>query len=204
VDLTIAERLVCPRTTHPVTPLVVRADRTEHGHLIEGLAGCPVCQDEWPVHGGVLTMGPRTRHAVEPTPDGDSLAALLTLTDPGAIVIADGLTDETVDVLGSRYGAQLIVMDGASRGAVAAPIDGAMRAPIAAGVARGAALFRSTRSAEFIESVVDALEGSGRIVAATGIAASPRISVLVRDDTMWVGERVAAPVPITPRRRPSQ
>lgn len=200
MDLTIAERLVCPHA-HPVTPLVVRADVTERGHLMEGLAGCPVCMGEWPVHGGVLQLGERAAASVEPAPDADVIAALLSLTEPGVLIVTDGLPGDAVSHLSGTYGAQIVALDDASVRDAAAIIVGAERIPVSSGVLRGAVLLRAARDTDFLASIVRALGPGARVVAADAIPVHSGLSELARDGGVWVGSRVAEPVPVELRRR---
>jgi hypothetical protein len=201
MDLTLAERLICP-LPHERTALVVRADRVANGRLIDGLLGCPVCHGEWPVRGGVARFGPPSgvpaAHA-----DADVLAALLGLVEPGRVVIADGVSAPVSRALALRYGAIMLSIDASETNDPTATIEGAARVPIAPGSAQGAALLRE-REAAFVTSAAEALAASSRIVSTLSNGVPHGVAELARDDVLWVGApepaSLAATQPVTLRR----
>ena len=194
MDLTIVERLACPND-HELTPLVVRADAVANGALERGILGCPSCTSEWVVDRGVAAFGPRAALSARDA-DPAVLAALLDLTEPGRIIIADGLAGGACTALARDYGALVLTLDPADDGAYAAVVDGAQRVPLAAHAARGAVLMRVERSAAFAESVVRGLAPRSRMVASLVVPVPSGVNEMARDDMLWVGacEDVSAPV----------
>ncbi|HKS06368.1 MAG TPA: hypothetical protein VJR92_08660 [Gemmatimonadaceae bacterium] len=198
MDLTVVERLICPNDHEP-TPLVVRADATAHGALTRGVLGCPKCESEWKVDGGVARFGPRAElpHA---SADPAVLAALLDLTEPGRLIIVDGVSAETCAALARDYGAMIVALDPPESGSYAAVIEGATHAPVSAGVARGAVLMRAVRDAAFNESIVRAVGPRGRIVGAPDVRIPRDVTEMARDDRLWVGARDDVSAPVSLRR----
>jgi uncharacterized protein YbaR (Trm112 family) len=198
VDLTVVERLICPNT-HAATPLVVRADATVHGALERGVLGCPACQSEWNVDDGVARFGARADLGTT-SADPAVLAALLDLTEPGRLVIVDGLADDACAALARDYGALVIALDPRERGPHAAVIEGASQAPVSAGAARGAVLMRTERDVAFIDSVVRTVAARGRVVGGTAVSVPSAVTEMARDERLWVGARDEVSAPVALRR----
>lgn len=156
---------------------------------------------------GVARFGePHATAAGTETPeqtDATTIAALLGLTAPGALVIVDGITEPLVAALTTEFGARVVGIDaGASpASAAAAIIEGAARVPLSAGLANGAVLFRTGRDDAFVASVVSALAPRGRVVGRGGPLAAEGLREVARGKGLWVAERVPVASTVSLRRR---
>jgi hypothetical protein len=198
MDLAIVQRLICPRP-HASTPLVVRADRTGHGHLQLGMLGCPVCGAEWDVTDGAAHFGPRAELTAHAAPDATTLAAFLGLTDP-QLVITDGVPANVVESLVREFAAVVVALDAEVAPDTATVVDGAPAVPLADGIANGVVLLR-LRGEAFVASAVRSLAPAGRMIAIGAIATPAGVREIARNDQMWVGEREIPVVQVELRRR---
>lgn len=215
MQLALTDHLRCTGL-HVETWLVARADVAEHGWMIEGVLGCPVCLVERTVRGGVVAWDPmaklvaRQRDATH-VPDEEAtvrLAALLGLTDSLLPFVLCGAAGACAPALGGLAAAAFVLLDppdDASAG-LATVIRGAERLPFAERSVQGIALDSAHAGANVIESAVRALVPGGRMVAAPRVPVPAGIRELARDAAEWVGERVAeptasAPVPLSRARR---
>jgi len=122
------------------------------------------------VRGGVIEFGAVSVGTVAESPDGATAAALLALAEPGRLVLTDGASSQVIAELTDVFGAIVVALDTPVGTRASAQLNGAETVPLAAGAARGALLLRPSRSTAFIESVVRALAGGGRMVGAPAIA----------------------------------
>src|SRR5689334_7890615 len=127
MDLAIVQRLICPKP-HASTPLVVRADRAEHGRMQTGMLGCPVCSGEWQIADGVARFGVRTELRADAMPDATTLAAFLGLTDPH-LVVTDGVPATVVESLVREFAAVVVAFDADVSPETATIIEGAAIIP---------------------------------------------------------------------------
>jgi len=179
---------------------VVRADQVEAGRLVRGLVGCPVCRAEWRIEGGVLHLGAPIAGTPSSRVDPVTLAALLGLSEPDALVVVDGLALEMVGELAASLGARVIVLDDEASPSAAGVIVGAERVPLGAGAVVAAFLARPYRSHAFIDSVINAVRAGGRVAGVGSFPERGDLAELARDDTLWVAERARPRVGITRRR----
>lgn len=199
MDLAIAERLVCP-AAHAPTPLIIRADQTRDGRLVTGVLGCAVCRRDWPVEGGEAQFGDADPGEPVASPDALALAAYLGLTEPGALVVTDGVTSDAECALADEYGAQIVAIDPFAGSRAPVIIRRPPAVPLAARSARGAVLLRADRDERFVASAVLSLAPGGRLVAASAIRATGVVE-LARESSLWVGERERTSDPVPLRRR---
>ena len=200
MDLAIAQRLTCPRP-HATTTLVARVDELVGGRLFRGLLGCPECNGEWDVAGGVARFGPCATHAAVDGPDAAAVGAFLGLTEPEGIVVVDGLDSQVADALSRDFGAVVVALDPVQAGSGSNVIVGAERVPLATASARGVVLLRAGRDAPFAASAVAALVPAGRMLATASLPVPPGVRELARDAHLWVAERERLGVPVSIRRR---
>jgi hypothetical protein len=202
VELWLAERLICPEE-HVPTPLVVRADVVNAGRLARGLLGCAACGREWPVTEGVARFGSRAADAgtLNQPSNAATIAALLGLTEPGAVVIFDGANEELIAALAAEFGARVVALDAATPSAASVVLEGAARMPLAANIAAGAVLLRSTRDDAFADSVVRAIAPRGRVIGRDDRPVMRGLRELARGDGLRVAERVAEVSTVPLRRR---
>jgi uncharacterized protein YbaR (Trm112 family) len=211
VFVEIVDALRCPRA-HEESWLVLAARRTEDRHVLEGTLGCPVCRAEYPIHDGIADFTDPTvsHHAtavgVLPTlPPADHLAAMLSLGDALGFAVLIGAwgarADELVELLDAP---PLLLVDppaGITMGHGLSGIRAGARLPLATGAARAVAT-----DAVDLTGVAEATRITrvgGRLVAPAASRVPEGVRELVRDDAVWVGERLAlasAPVTLHVRR----
>lgn len=92
----LTDHLRCP-AEHPESFLVLIPHRMEGRRVLEGLLGCPACQAEYPIAGGVTHLGdppvpPADRIAAPPP--AEALHAFLGIEGPGGYVALVGQAAE--------------------------------------------------------------------------------------------------------------
>ena len=65
MHLLLTDRLSCPRCG-PTFGLILRADRLESRHILDGVLGCPNCRDSFPVLDGFADLRAPPRGALGP------------------------------------------------------------------------------------------------------------------------------------------
>lgn len=180
------------------------ARRMESRHIVEGTLGCPVCAAEYAIRDGVVDFRTGDGYAPAPARAGDAnialrLAALLNLTDAQGFAVLLGAWGSHALELSAVSETPLILVDPpidivGSPGISVLRTDGPV--PLAAGAARGMALdVHHVHHVLRAASAVRATRPKGRVVAPVDVTLPGDVLELVRDDTMWVGERQAMPSP---------
>jgi uncharacterized protein YbaR (Trm112 family) len=195
VFVELIELLRCPRS-HEEAQLVASASRTEERHIVEGVLGCPVCNAEFQIIHGVVWFG-RPRGAPPAAADHETamrLAAFLDLTDSHDFALLCGSWGAHTDAVTLLAGTPVVLVNPPANASVesAAGIllsEGVV--PFAAGSARAAALDETVDAS----SLARAVRASGRIVGRVGLELPDGVAEIVRDDRMWVAEKIAAPPP---------
>ena len=201
----IVDALRCPRE-HEESWLVLAARRTEDRHVLEGTLGCPVCRAEYPIHGGVAdftdaTTSQHSEAGASPTlPPADHLAAMLNLGDALGFAVLIGAwgtrADELVELLDAP---PLLLVEppaGVKMGHGLSGIRAGATLPLATGAARAVAT-DSVDPARVADAARVARVG-GRLVAPAESRVPEGVRELVRDASVWVGERQALPsAPVT-------
>jgi uncharacterized protein YbaR (Trm112 family) len=206
----IVDALRCPRD-HEESWLVLAAQHTEDRHVLEGTLGCPVCRAEYPIHRGIadFTDPATTTHAPSGAqhtlPPADHLAAMLSLGDALGFAVLTGAWGTRADELVQTIDAPpLLLVDppaGVAMGRGLSGLRAGTKLPLATGAARAVAT-DATDPARVAEAARVARVG-GRIVAPAESQVPEGVRELVRDDTLWVGERQplpSAPVSLHVRR----
>jgi uncharacterized protein YbaR (Trm112 family) len=197
----LVDALRCP-TPHEESWLVASADRMEARHIVEGTLGCPVCRAAFPIHDGVVDFRRGSAGALPPAtaPDPEQamrLAALLDLSDSSGFAVLLGAWGAHAPLLRAEVETPLVLVD-PPEGVQGEPGISVLRCdgelPLAAGAARGVAI--DGGSSERVASAVRATRPKGRLVAPASIARPDGVRELARDDSLWVGEREAAPSPL--------
>ena len=200
----IVDALRCPRD-HEESWLVLAARRTEERHVLEGTLGCPVCRAEYPIHDGIadFTDGAATRAAtgaLHTLPPADHLAAMLNLGDALGFAVLVGAWGTRADALIEIVDAPPLLLVDPPAGVVMwhglSGIRAGAKLPLATGAARAVAT-DSADPARVAEAVRVARVG-GRVVAPADAPVPQEVRELVRDDVLWVAERLALPsAPVT-------
>lgn len=201
----IVDALRCPRA-HEESWLVLAARHTEDRRVLEGTLGCPVCRAEYPIHAGIADFSDETARvrsfdaATLTLPPADHLAAMLNLSDALGFAVLIGVwgarAGELVELLDAP---PLLLVDppaGIAMGHGLSGIRAGAKLPLAPGAARAVAT-----DAVDPARVADAARVTrvgGRVVAPAGSLVPEGVRELVRDDAVWVGERLALPsAPVT-------
>jgi len=206
----IVDALRCPRE-HEESWLVLAARRTEDRHVLEGTLGCPVCRAEYPIHGGVAdftdaTTSQHSEAGASPTlPPADHLAAMLNLGDALGFAVLIGAwgtrAHELVELLDTP---PLLLVEppaGVVMGHGLSGIRAGVKLPLATGAARAVAT--DALDLERVAEAARIARVGGRLVAPAAAPVPEGVRELVRDESVWVGERQAlasAPVTLHVRR----
>jgi hypothetical protein len=215
VFLELVDSLRCVRP-HEDSWLIARADELVERHIVHGELGCPVCEARYAVRDGVADFSggaPRAATRVPIARDAEALAlraaALLSLTEPGGLVVLAGEWSACADaLLDFAEGVRLLALDAApelrSGGALSLAIIPDVL-PLAAASARGIAIDPAHATPSLLAGAARALAPGGRLIAPAAALVPESLRELARDDEHWVAtaappSNVSAPVPIALRR----
>jgi uncharacterized protein YbaR (Trm112 family) len=201
----IVDALRCPRA-HEESWLVLAARRTEDRHVLEGTLGCPVCRAEYSIHAGIADFSDETARdhtfdaAALTLPPADHLAAMLNLGDALGFAVLIGSwgarADELVELLDAP---PLLLVDppaGIAMGHGLSGIRAGKKLPLALGAARAVAT--DAIDPARVADAARVTRVGGRMVAPAVSLVPEGVRELVRDDAVWVGERLALPsAPVT-------
>jgi len=205
VFVEIVDALRCPRP-HEESWLVLAARRTEDRDVLEGTLGCPVCRAEYPIHDGIadFTADTPVDHsatgALTTLPPADHLAAMLNLGDALGFAVLIGAWGTRADDLVALLDAPPLLLveppAGVKMGHGLSGIRAGATLPLATGAARAVAT-DSVDPARVADAARVARVG-GRLVAPAESRVPEGVRELVRDASVWVGERQALPsAPVT-------
>jgi uncharacterized protein YbaR (Trm112 family) len=183
---------------HEKIALVTAISKRDDRFVMEGIIGCPICRREYPVRNGIAFFG-----AMRSAPDGTSHAAAG--DDDGAMRIgaflgvADGVTIALVGEW-AQYAPELASAVGLRAFAVnpKSPIEESDRVgivysdnllPFSDGSLRGVAIDDSDWSDADVQLATRALSAGGRMVAPASIRVPEDVEEVVRDETLWIGEK---------------
>ena len=201
----IVDALRCPRA-HEESWLVLAARRTEDRHVLEGTLGWPVCREEYPIHDGIADFSDGSKHhraasdATRALPPADHLAAMLGLGDALGFAVLIGAWGSRADALIEMLDAPPLLLVDPPAGVVMGHGLSGIRTnatlPLATGAARGVAT--DAVDASRVADAARVTRVGGRIVASADALVPDGVRELVRDDVVWVGERLAQPsAPVT-------
>jgi uncharacterized protein YbaR (Trm112 family) len=200
MHLDVIPTLRCPRE-HEESGLVLVADETRGRHVVSGVLGCPVCEAEYPVRGGVAYfVVPGHSIASHRNDEVIRTAAMLGLTEPGGVIMLAGQWAAIADAIGEIAEALVLVVNPPSIANHAERVSvlyaGALL-PIAPRALRAAAIDTPT------EGIAAVIAAKGRLVATAALGVPPGVDELARDADYWVGDVNASPRPsagLTPLR----
>lgn len=191
----LIEHLRCPNE-HEQSPLVATATRSENRHIIDGVLGCPVCHAEFPIREAVAEFGQRPTVAAFEIPSDETamrVAAFLELTDAQGFALLCSRWAIHLDPLQKVTDTPIVAVNPS----IAMPVRraaGAIRGdviPFAEGSARAFALDNGASKA-IISSGVRAVRAGGRVLGPATLPVPEGVTEIVRDETIWVGEKTAA------------
>jgi uncharacterized protein YbaR (Trm112 family) len=198
----LIELLRCPRA-HAESNLIAASRQTTDRHIVEGTLGCPVCNAEFRIAGGVARFdAPPPTPAAEPDAEiALKLAALLDLADPKGFALLTGAYCVQLDALQRLVEAAVVLQNtpGDVGGIPAGVIECADVAPFAPSSLRAAAIDASASEA-LRASVVRCVQDGGRIIGPLDMPVPADVNELDRDDRIWVGERLGRR-PLVPLKR---
>ncbi|MDQ6831152.1 MAG: hypothetical protein M3081_19995 [Gemmatimonadota bacterium] len=209
----LIDRLRCVHE-HALDWLVASTGELHGRDVTRGILGCPTCRAQYPIVRGIVDFARGSAPAPSTSPmtgtaeeEAMRVAALLDLSTPGGVVVLTGGWSALAPALAVvADGVQMLAInpvDGVASGdgvSIATAPAGVM--PLRPGVARGIALDEAHVAAA--SQSVEALAASGRLLAPASMPVPAGVTELARDARLWVAERDAAPVGMTPivRARP--
>ncbi len=192
----LIESLRCPND-HEESPLIAQATKTENRRIHTGTLGCPVCHAEFPIRDWVAWFGqipPLAGFEIPSQEIAMRVAAFLELTDARGFALLCGRWGVHAELIGLIAETPLVVVNHS----IATPIQhtaGGIRGkviPLAPGSARALAISEASTK-EIIASGVRALKAGGRVLGPAKIPVPDGVTEIVRDDSVWVGAKTAAP-----------
>jgi uncharacterized protein YbaR (Trm112 family) len=194
----LLDQLRCPRP-HEESWLVLASSRTEGRDVLEGVLGCPVCQAEYPIVGGVarFTNAIATSTGAADEQEALRLAATLDLTGSEGYAILMGKWGAQAALLHALTDVQLMLVNAPTELAMGWGLSGIVieqdwvRLPLARGSARAIALDATATLAQ-VGGAVEILSAGGRLLATVGLPLPDGVTELARDERDWIGERARA------------
>ena len=199
----LIESLRCPRS-HEESALVASATRTESGHIVEGVLGCPVCGAEFRIANGVAHFDEPPEPAAVERADAETamrIAAFLELTDGRGFALLCGRWGAHMEYVLRLTQTPLVLVNppsGIALDAAAGVVMARGAAPFAPDVVRAAALDHGTggtgsTGSTFVDSVIRSVRPGGRLLGPASLRVTHGVTEIARDERMWVGEKTATP-----------
>ena len=202
--LSLVDSLRCP-AGHEESSLVLSVEAWSDQRVAEGLLGCPICHARYPIHRGAVDFSGGAyfvRRDGSNTPvDLTRLAAQLSLTEPGGIILLAGVYAAVADQLVELTGVTGVLVD-----ALPSPSPGAVnleladRIPLAGRALKGAAVDEVRATEAFLREIARCVRPLGRIVAPARSTPPIGCRLIARDADEWVGEVEDVSSPLTLRR----
>ena len=213
IELVDSLRCIVP---HEETWLVASVARMDARHVVDGTLGCPSCYRRYAIRDRAawFTAAPpgdaptlQTAGNLDDDDEVTRAAALLGLEEPGGIVILSGSWTAFAAAIAAHGAAHAVMLnvaapDSGTQEISALVVDEAL--PFGTGAVRAIALGAPVASPALLASAVRVLRSRGRLVAPADAAVPDGVTLLARDERVWVGERTAvasAPVSIRSARR---
>lgn len=201
--LSLVDSLRCPRHDDEA-PLVLAVESWSGSRIAEGTLGCPVCHARYAIHRGAVDFAPGAVSvrwedvAVDPL----RLAAQLSLTDSGGVILLTGRYSSVAEQLAQFGETTFVLADAESSSPLAVTIRVDDRLPFTDGTLRAAAVDGTRATESFLAEVVRCLRGLGRLVVPASASLPGQIRIIAEDEHEKVGE--ASPVirPVLLRRAP--
>ena len=202
--------LRCPRP-HEDSWLIAAFDRMDGRLVVDGKLGCPVCNAEYPISGGVADFRAKVGEpypirsaasvrAATPAPETERdddvmrLAAMLGLSRPGMLVLLAGREARLSHRLATLTSVRVLSVNpnaadiGDSDAVGSIMIDSAV--PIASRSVDGIALDAAAASLDLVEEAVRVLTPGGRLTAPASVLLPGSLRELARDHLNVVAESV--------------
>lgn len=173
----------------------------------EGVLGCPLCHARYPIHRGAVdfTLGAQVSRLAHDAPaDPMRLAAQLSLTEPGGILLLTGRYAASADRLAGFADVTCVLLDAPlASSATAVDIWVNEHLPLADRSLRGGAVDDSRADVEFLAEVARCVRPRGRIVAPARSELPDGCRLVARDPLELVVEVEAFSPPVPLRRAPT-
>ncbi|MBA4070907.1 MAG: hypothetical protein C0497_03585 [Gemmatimonas sp.] len=199
----LIDRLRCPHV-HEDSWLVAAVSRAEHRRLVDATLGCPVCNAEFEVRGGVVSFGEATPSAPMPATDDEVLraAALLHVEERG-LYLLDAAWGSLAPGLLVLITAEYLLVDPPA-GITAADGAGILsgvgdRWPLAGASLHGIAMDRATSAR--LADALRILRAGGRLVAPASAVLPAGARELARDERHWVAEKAGDVITLSRAQR---
>lgn len=128
----LADLLRC-QANHPESHLVVATGEMKGRRISRGVIGCPVCNAEYRIEGGVVRFGTadsaETAETTAPVPDATAIHAFLGLGGPGGYVALVGSATRAAPALSALLGEVHLVGINAPSGVVSDPMFSLLECP---------------------------------------------------------------------------
>lgn len=203
--LSLVDSLRCP--AHEAEASLVLAVESWTGpRVAEGTLGCPVCHARYPIHRGAVDFAPGADGVRRAGQAGDPLrlAAQLSLTEPGGIILLAGRYAELSEELAPFGETTFVLVDAApSSLPLAVNVRVGDRLPFMNDALRAAAIDEIRTKDVFLAEVVRCLRDTGRLVMPSSAAIpAGQMRILAEDDHETVAEALKGSSPILLRRAP--
>lgn len=198
--LSLVDSMRCPAHEEGAS-LVLAVESWAGPRIAEGTLGCPVCHARYAIHRGAIDFAPGSDSVRRAGPAADPLrlAAQLSLTEPGGIMLLTGRYAAANEQL-APFGETTFVLIDAEDASLptAVNIKVGDRLPFINGAFRAAAIDETRTSVAFLAEVVRCLRDGGRLVMPASAPLPVQIRVIAQDDTETVGEasKVDRPIPL--------
>jgi uncharacterized protein YbaR (Trm112 family) len=196
MHIELTEMLRCPEP-HELGFLVLSTGEMVGRMIRSGLVGCPVCRREYRIVEGIVDFGGRGKGEegrVHPSPDAQTLQALLDLSGPGGFVVLVGDAARHAEGLAALMGGIHFVGVNAPSGVEELPILSLLRAPtsipLRPSIARAVVVGGDVASAPWLtEAAAVLLRGRRYVVEGAAFEAPAGIKQLASGQGLWVGEK---------------
>ena len=202
--LSLVDSLRCPAHEEEAS-LVLAVESWMGPRISEGTLGCPICHSRYPIHHGAVEFAPGAESVRrdEAVVDPMRLAAQLSLTEPGGIILLTGRYTTVVEPLMSFGETTFILVDAApSSLPLAVNLGVGDRLPFVNAALRAAAIDETRAADAFLAEVVRCLRNMGRLVMPSSGALPRQTRVLADDEHERVAEVMKEGQPILLRRAP--
>ena len=185
MHIELIDLLRCPRD-HEETWLVAALSAVEDRFVLKAKLGCPVCGATYLISNGVADLrvgiGHHPDNAGDPSPDDAMrIAALLSLTRPGAVILLEGSFAASAQQVSEIAECKMIALNPASPAADSESVATVLcdaRLPFASGAVGGAAC----ETEALIQDIPRVLSSGARALLAPNASIPAGMVEVARDD----------------------
>lgn len=188
----LSEFLRCPEP-HDDTFCVVAPQEMAGRVIVRGLVGCPVCQREYPIEGGVVQFGAVEGVEAAQAPDPEAVWALLGLAGAGGFVVLVGSAARLAAPLAARLDGVHLVAVNPARGlkppSAVSVLTHPRQIPLRDAMARGVVLGAEAAVEPWVREGARVLLPGLRLVAVAEDVSAPGLERLAAGKGLWVGRK---------------